>query len=169
MILNTLQARLPPENIGTSKGQTLQKPKTNDLGPPSGRRGASTLSPPPKTRKTSHLKMKICPNPPNWPNLQTHEKSMDIFCMRAISAHRAMLSDTSIPAFQLRLCRMSCTPWIFTEREPLTQACRNLLTLVVLVVMEAAASVSGHICRYILVDGNRSEKFENWWPNWIFP
>lgn len=73
MILNTLQARLPLENIGTSKGQTLQKPKTNDLSPPPGRRGAPTLSNPPlATGKTSHLKMKICPIPKNRLNLQTH-------------------------------------------------------------------------------------------------
>lgn len=80
MILNTLQARLPPENIGTSKGQTLQKPKTNDLSPPPGTRGASTLSNvPPATGKTSHLKMKIFPIPQNRLNIQTHEKRMEIF------------------------------------------------------------------------------------------
>lgn len=54
VILNILQARLPEENIGTSKGQTLQKTKTNDPSPPPGRRRASTLSNIPLAAKKTH-------------------------------------------------------------------------------------------------------------------
>lgn len=160
MILNTLQARLPPENIGTSKGQTLQKPKTNDLIPPPGRRGASTLSnAPPSYRKNitpENENLSDPPKPTEFTNACKKKKKKNVWrssCMRAVSAHRAILSDTSIPAFQLRRCRAAPRGYLLKGNHSPRRA--GTLWRWWWWWGGGAAGVSGHICRYIRVDCHR--------------
>lgn len=112
VILNILQARLPKENIETSKGQTLQKTKTNDPSPPPGRRRASTLSNVPlATRKHHSFKWRS----DHSPNLST-TTFIKWFNMRyimytsfSLNTQRSSCSEyvPSYPIWHISLCLLN--------------------------------------------------------------